>query len=225
MPFVLISFGETRIDSGLATILNATVPLFNLIIAHFALSDERLTLYKIIGLGGGFLGVVILVSEGINSGNASIIGEIAILAASLSYASAVVTIRLHLRHVDPYSTAAGSLIIGAFVIIPITVLFAPRPTAIGTDALIAAITLAVINTVVAYFLFYGIIAEWGVRATLVTYAMPPIGVTLGVLVLDEVIGWQLIVGGLLILAGIIVTKSDNPFAFFQKLRLRFSTTP
>lgn len=220
IPFALISYGETSIDSGLATILNATVPLFNLIIAHFLLDDEGLTIFKLIGLATGFIGVIILVSKGFGSGGTSLVGQGAVLLASLSYASAITTIRFKLRHIDPFTTAGGSLIIGAIAIIPTTLLFAPIPKNVSPDTLLVAVTLAVVNTFVAYFLFYSLISEWGVRASLVTYAMPPIGISLGFLVLGEVIDWRLVAGGSMIIAGIIVTKSDNPLALLKILRFR-----
>lgn len=221
VPFVLISWGETRIDSSMATVLNATVPLFNLIIAHFLLADERLTGLKISGLLTGFIGVIILVSGGLQNTNVSLLGQSAVLLASLSYASAIVTIRLKLRHLDPFTTAGWSLVIGALTIIPITLVVAtPLPTDAPTRAFAAGLTLAVVNTFIAYFLFYSLISEWGVRASLVTYALPPIGVTLGFLVLDESIDWRLIVGGIMIVMGIVVTKADNPVMLRARFRLR-----
>lgn len=221
VPFSLISFGETRIDSSMATVLNATVPLFNLIIAHFLLADERLTGLKLSGLLMGFLGVIVLVSGGFSKVSVSLLGQTAVLLASLSYAAAIVTIRYKLRHLDPFTTAGWSLVIGALTIIPVTLLVAtPLPTDVSVQALAAGLTLATVNTFVAYFLFYSLIADWGVRASLVTYALPPVGVTLGFLVLDEAIDWRLIAGGTMIVLGIVVTKSDNPFAVRARFRLR-----
>ncbi len=211
MPFILISWGETKIDSGLATVLNATVPLFNLLIAHFALSDERLTQMRIIGLVVGFLGIVVLMSRSIGSNDDPLIGQLAVIGGAICYAISIVVIRLRLRHVDPMVTAGWSLAVGAFaVVITTTLLVRPLPE-IGTltwEPVVATVTLAIINTVIAYFLFYDLIDKWGVRASLVTYAMPPIGVSLGFIVLDEQVDWRLIVGGLMILAGIVVTKTN-----------------
>ena len=212
VPFFLISWGETKIDSGLATVLNSSVPLFNLIIAHFLLSDERLTQAKIIGLVLGFVGVVIVVSKGINTTDNPLLGQFAILGASLCYAVSIATIRFKLRHLDPFTTAGYSTVIGAVPILLSTALLVnPLPDVPNLDfeVIAAGITLAVVNTFVAYFLFYDLIANWGVRASLVTYAMPPIGVTLGFLILDESIDWRLVVGGGVILVGIILTKKAS----------------
>lgn len=220
VPFALVSFGETRIDSSLATVLNATVPLSNLIIAHFLLADERLNNTKVVGLGVGFLGVIVLMSGELGAGG-SLLGQAAVLVASVCYASAIVTIRLKLRHLDPFTTAGWSLIFGAIAIIPVTLISVqPLPYADASlSALGATITLAIINTFVAYFLFYSLIAEWGVRASLVTYATPPIGVTLGVVLLGEQLDWRLLVGGFLILTGIIFAKMDNPISTWRTRRL------
>lgn len=209
VPFFLISWGETKIDSGLATVLNSSVPLFNLVIAHFLISDERLTQGKIIGLILGFIGVVIVVSHGIDTTDNPILGQVAVLGASLCYALSIALIRHKLRHLDAFTTAGYSTLIGAVPILIATVLFVnPLPDfpSLDFEVIAAGITLAIVNTFVAYFLFYDLISNWGVRASLVTYAMPPIGVTLGFLVLDEVIDWRLLVGGALILTGIILAK-------------------
>lgn len=211
VPFFLISWGETKIDSGLATVLNSSVPLFNLVIAHFLISDERLTQAKIVGLVLGFVGVVVVVSNGIDTSDNPLIGQLAVLGASLCYATSIATIRFKLRHLDSFTTAGYSTVIGVVPILLSTLLFVnPKPDFLNLDfeVIAAGITLAVVNTFVAYFLFYDLIANWGVRASLVTYAMPPIGVTLGFLVLDETIDWRLIVGGALILVGIILTKKS-----------------
>ncbi|PJF43682.1 MAG: hypothetical protein CUN55_07890 [Phototrophicales bacterium] len=225
IPFALISFGETRIDSSLATVLNATVPLSNLVIAHFVLADERLNLVKVFGLIVGFLGIIILMSNDLRTGG-SLIGQLAVLLASISYAASIVMLRLKLRHLDPFTTAGWSLIFGAIAIVPTTLItIQPLPYASASFTSIgSAIILAVINTFIAYFLFYSLIATWGVRASLVTYATPPIGVTLGVVLLGEPLDWRLIVGGMLILTGIIFTKMDNPITLWRVKRLQQHAT-
>lgn len=210
VPFFLISWGETQIDSGLATVLNSTVPLFGLVFAHFLLADERLTTQKIIGLMIGFVGVVIVTSRNIGGDPGSVFGQLAVLVASTSYAISIVTVRMFLRGVDSFAVAGWSTIIGGTTIITTTAV-AERgfPDDIGTLALLAAITLAVVNTFVAYFLAYDLIDKWGVRASLVTYAMPPIGVTLGFLFLHEAIGLQLIIGAALIIGGIVMARQQG----------------
>jgi drug/metabolite transporter (DMT)-like permease len=211
VPFTLITWGEQDIDSGLATVLNATVPLFTLVIAHYLLSDERISPQKIAGLVLGFLGVVILAGRDTESSSPNpVSGQVAVLAASASYAMSVVTIRRYLRRVDSFTVAGGSLMIGAVVMVVVTAIGArplPSPGDLSGKAVAAVITLGLLNTVVAYFLFYHLIDVWGAtRSTLVTYAMPPIGVTLGALLLDETVDWKILVGAVLILGGIVVVN-------------------
>lgn len=225
VPFFLISWGETEIDSGLATVLNSTVPLSTLIIAHFALADEKLNRAKVIGLVVGFLGVFVLASRSIGESSGSLLGQGAVLLGSASYAVAVNVLRLRLRHMDQYTVAGWSVVIGAVAIIAATLLTVhplPNPAEINAVAILAMLTLGVVNTVLAYFLFYKLIKEWGVRASLVTYAMPPIGVTLGFLLLDEKIDWRLIVGAALILFGIVVAKTQKPMTLLIPVRTRLA---
>lgn len=171
VPFFLISWGETKIDSGLATVLNSTVPLFGLVFAHYLLADERLTSQKIIGLIVGFIGVVIVTSRSIGGDPGSLTGQLAVLVASASYAIAIVTIRMFLRQVDSFTVAGLSAIVGGVTIVTTTaVVEGGFPADISTLAWLAAITLAVVNTFVAYFLAFDLIEKWGVRASLVTYA-------------------------------------------------------
>ncbi|HVO71489.1 MAG TPA: EamA family transporter [Aggregatilineaceae bacterium] len=210
VPFSLITWGEQKIDSGLATVLDATVPLFTLVFAHFALSDERITPQKVIGLGTGFLGVALLASrQAASSSPNPFSGQFAVLLASACYALSVVVIRRYLRRVDPFVVAGGSLMVGGVVIVLITLITASLP-ALGdlhTKAVLAVLVLAVMNTVVAYFLFYHLISTWGAtRTTLVTYIMPPVGVTLGAIFLDETVDWKIVAGAALILGGILAVN-------------------
>jgi drug/metabolite transporter (DMT)-like permease len=214
VPFTLITWGEQDIDSGLATVLNATVPLFTLVFAHFALSDERITPQKVIGLLAGFVGVAILASRDAESSSPNALsGQVAVLVASACYASSAVVIRRYLRRVDPFVIAGGSLLVGAVTVITITLITVhPLPDVGGLriKAVLAVLTLAVLNTVVAYFLFYHLIDTWdATRTTLVTYVMPPVGVTLGAIFLDETVDRKIVIGAALILGGIIVVNWHN----------------
>ncbi len=213
VPFSLITWGEQNIDSGLATVLNATVPLFTLVIAHFALADERITLPKVGGLMLGFVGVVLLASRSTDSSSPNTLGgQLAVLAAAVCYACSAIVLRRYLRQVEPFTIAGYSLIVGALTITLIAAVALPLPAldSLHATSLAAVIALALVNTVLAYFLFYGLLSEWGAtRTTLVTYAMPPIGVTLGALFLDETVDWRIVVGAALILAGIVVVNRSK----------------
>lgn len=211
VPFTLITWGEQDVDSGLATVLNATVPLFTLVFAHFALADERMSFQKVIGLAVGFAGVVLLATRGGSSASENTLsGQLAVLAGSMSYASSAIIIRRYLRQVDPFIIAGGSLMVGGVAIIAITLLTVnplPNVADVSIKVIAAVLTLAVMNTVVAYFMLYQLMHAWGAtRTTLVTYVMPPVGVTLGAIFLDELVDWKIVVGAALILSGIIAVN-------------------
>ena len=211
VPFTLITWGEQNIDSGLATVLNATVPLWTLIFAHVALTDERFSPQKLLGLLIGFAGVALLASRNGSAGSEnSLAGQAAVLIASAFYAMSAVVIRRYLRKVEPLTIAGTSLIVGGIAIVPVTLATVrplPALDALSTTTVLATLTLALLNTVFAYFLFYHLIDTWGAtRTTLVTYVMPPVGVTLGWLLLDEPVDWKIVVGAALILGGLVAVN-------------------
>src|SRR5215510_7926825 len=90
IPFFLISWGERSIDSAVASILDATVPLFTILIAHFLLQDDKITLPKMLGLMVGFAGIVVLMSKDIDTSSSSLLGQLAVIVASMFYAGSAV---------------------------------------------------------------------------------------------------------------------------------------
>ena len=211
VPFALITWGEQRIDSGLTTVLNSTVPLFSLVIAHFALRDERITVLKVIGLVTGFVGVVVLAGRDAGQGGVdnNLVRQGAILLAALCYAGTTVFVRRSLRHLEPLVVSGGALVSAAVVVIAAALLADGVPDFGRVSGNVAASVLALglVNTYIAYLLFYWIIDRWGAtRATLVTYIMPPVGLALGVGFLGEVLDAPLVVGALLILAGVVLVN-------------------
>lgn len=208
LPFALISWGETRIDSGLASILNGTLPLFTIVIAHFFLHDEKITLPRIAGLVVGFIGVVILVSRDIGPDGlqGNILGQIAVLGAVISYAIGLVINRKYLRGQNPIVQSAMTLIF-ADVLLWIFVLAFESPMKLPTLPITwgALLWLGLLGSCLAYLLFFYLINAWGAtRASVVTYVFPVVGLILGVLFLQEDMDWRLAVGSLLVVAGIVV---------------------
>ncbi|NJL92313.1 MAG: DMT family transporter [Anaerolineae bacterium] len=209
LPFSLIARAEESIDSSLATILNSTVPLFSLVIAHFFLKDERLNLTRLLGLMIGYGGIIMLTWRGLQTAGASpLAGQVMMLGASLSYGIALVFIRARLRHIESITIAGTTLLAASVMIIPLTLVSAPLPSAsrFSTDILAAVITLAVINTVAAYFLFYYLLDQWGTRASVVTYVFPPVGIALGAIFLNETVDASLLAGAALILGGVFAVN-------------------
>jgi drug/metabolite transporter (DMT)-like permease len=209
VPFTLISWGETRIDSGLASILNGTVPLFTIVIAHFWLHDEKITAPRLAGLGVGFVGVVILVSRDLHLEGLTgdLLGQLAVIAAAVCYATAITFSRRHLRNQPPVLQSAAVL----FVADALMWLAVPVTEGFGLPALpltwFALAWLGLLGSCLAYLLFFFLINAWGpTRASLVTYVFPVIGLFLGILFLGETADWRLLAGTVLVVTGVLVVN-------------------
>ena len=221
VPFVLITWGEQFIDSGVAGILNGTVPLFTLVVAHYALADERISWARFGGLMIGFVGLLLIFSDdlravfvqsngggGLGAALGNLQGQLAVVLASISYSVAAVFIRRRLGHVRPLMIAGGGLLT-AFVLVGSSALIIEQPFASqpGGQAWFAVGWLGLMGASLAYILYYYIIREWGAtRASLVTYVMPIMAVILGAIVLSELLTWQVFAGGALILGGIVLVN-------------------
>lgn len=209
IPVFLISWGEQTIDSAVASILNATVPLFTLIIAHFWLSDDKITFQKTLGLLIGFAGVLILMSKDlIASENASIIGQIAVILASLFYGLSAVGIRKYTTHINNVMRGVGLLTTSAILMWLVGPVF-ERPFEIPQLPItwVAALWLGILGSGLAMIMMYYLIHEIGpTRASLVTYLFPVGGVLLGVIFLNEQLSWQLIAGTILIIMSLAVVN-------------------
>lgn len=215
IPFLLISWGEVSINSGLAAVLNSTTPIFSLLIAHVYLRDEPITGPRLGGVVVGFLGVLILLSNSMGGAGvqwAHLAGEGAVVAASLFYAIGAVMIRRSLRDVPPITTSTWVLWISTVQCVVLSLIFSPIPLgSLHGDTLFAAIWLGLLGSAVAYVLYYFLITNWGAsQATLVTYVVPAIGLLLGALFLSEVVNWRVVVGFALIVGGIGMASFLRP---------------
>lgn len=210
LPFVLISWGEQFIDSAVASILNGTVPLFTLVIAHLFLHDDRITLARVLGLVTGFAGVVVLMSrdlepEGLRG---NLLGQGAVLAAAISYAVASVYARRNLRGVQPLVQALVPLL-SADAVAWLAVPFVEWPLQIPALPMtwLALLWLGLLGSCLAYLLYFYLLHALGpTRATMVTYVFPVVGLILGVVFLGERADWNLALGALLISASIGVVN-------------------
>ena len=228
IPFGLITWGEVTVPSGVASVLNSTVALFTLVISALVFRQESFTARKFIGLLIGFFGVIVLASrnfDGATLQTGSLIGQIAILIAAVFYAfGGSYSYRLSVRWKDPQVVAAGSMIFAALsagllmVLAPVFGGQPPTPLAdIPPAALWSIVGLGLLNTFIAYMIYYWIVRHLGAaRASMVTYVAPIVGLTLGALVLGEVVDLRLLGGAALILGGIgIVTLKRTP-AFLKR---------
>jgi drug/metabolite transporter (DMT)-like permease len=210
IPFSLITWGEQSIDSGLAAILNGTVPLFAIVLAALVLADEPITLNRLGGLVIGFAGVVVLTAPALADGaGGTIPGQLALIGASISYAAAGVYARRTVRGV-PALTSAFLEVGFAFVITLALAAAFGSPWASGVDGgtILSVTWLGLIGSGLAFLAFFYLLDRWGAtRTALVAYLLPVVGIVLGVLVLREAVSAPMLAGTGLIIGGIALANS------------------
>lgn len=210
LPHALIFFGQTRIGAGLAAILNATTPIWTVLIANYLTSDEKLSSAKIAGCLVGLAGTIVLIGPSISTGSEAPLWALLLpVLAAVSYGFAA-TYGKRFKGVPSPVTAAGQLTASSLIALALSLL-ADRPwelTAPPLDALLAILALALLSTAFAYILYFRIMAMAGAtNASLVTLLVPPSAIVLGVLFLGErlrlaeLAGMALIGFGLVILDG------------------------
>ena len=204
IPFSLIFWAQTELTSGVASILNATMPVFTVIAAHLLTKDEKMTKMRFLGVVLGFLGIVVLIGSPISG---SIWAHLAILAAGISYALAsIFGKRFAQMGVKPMATATGQVICSAIILLPFALILErpwtnASPSFHVIQAMIAMISL---STAFAYFLYFRILSTAGAtNVALVTLLIPPFAVLLGILFLNETLTLQQITGMLIITAGLV----------------------
>lgn len=209
VPFTLFGYGEQRISSGLAGVLNGTTPLFTLLVAVLAArvgwTDEHLTRRRVIGLLVGFAGVVVVVAPWRGGLEGALDGTLACLAAAASYGVGFVYTR---RFVTPsgypaLALSVGQLSCGTALLLLAAPLVARGPVDLSGTVVAATLVLGGLGTGLAYLLYYRLVREAGATgASMVTYLIPVVAVVLGVLVLDEPLTWELFAGAGVVIAGV-----------------------
>ena len=212
IPFGLIVFGQQTIGAGLAAILNATTPLWTVLVAALFLADERFSKQKLFGVLLGLVGVIVMVGPDSLAGISRNLGaQLAVLGATLSYAFAsVFGRRFAAAKISPLQTALGQVTASSFILVPLALMIdTPWASALPSQATIFAILgLAVLSTAGGYLLFFNILERAGAtNVSLVTLLIPPSAIAMGMLFLEETlqgihfIGLALIILGLLSLQG------------------------
>tara|TARA_B110000003_G_scaffold216547_1_gene215979 strand:+ start:126 stop:1049 length:924 start_codon:yes stop_codon:yes gene_type:complete len=219
IPFSLIFWGQTQIESGLASILNGTTAMFAAVVAGLLLRDESLTAKKIIGAVLGLTGVAFIMGpRALADFNLSDLAQLAILGATLSYAFAGVWGKTVLAGQPPLMNAFGMLIGSTVLMIPIVLMFdGPPNLELSKGVWAALIGLASLSTALAYVLYFAILARAGAaNLLLVTLLIPPFAVGLGVLFLDEQMKLEALIGFAIIGLGFAVTDGRLFSFIFQR---------
>ncbi|MCG8335034.1 MAG: DMT family transporter [Proteobacteria bacterium] len=205
IPFSLIVWGQTHIESGLASILNATTPVFSVVLAHFLTKEERLTTNRISGVLLGWVGVIVLIGiNSLRSFGIEVFGQIAVLGAAFSYACAAIYGR-RFKGLSPLVIATGMLCGSTLMMTPMA-LFIDQPWNLspGIFTITAIIGLAAISTSLAYIIYFKVLSTAGpTNLLLVTFLIPLNAILLGVLFLEERLEWNALMGMGLIFAGLI----------------------
>jgi drug/metabolite transporter (DMT)-like permease len=209
LPFWLLSWGETRIDSGLASIIQGSVPIFNALIAFGFFREARVTGMRLFGLGVGFVGVALLVGA---QPQGKVLGAVAVVGMALCYAIGGLLAGRHLRGTPPLVVALASSGIAALAATPAGVIQAPDHVWKG-ETIAAILTLGIVGTAVAYLLFFALVQRAGASyASLVTYLVPPIALAYGSIFLGERFGAAAFGALALVFAGVaLATGVRLPF--------------
>jgi drug/metabolite transporter (DMT)-like permease len=209
LPYSLISWGEQHITSGLASLLQATTPIFTILLAQFLSSDERITPAKMTGVIVGFVGVGLLMLPDLRQGvQASLLGQLAVVGSSLSYAGSAIYVRNRLRGQLPLVTATGQLTMAAALMVPVSLLV-DRPFHLSPSlpALVSWSGLTILGTVLAYLIYFTLIERTSATfVTMVTYIIPVNGLILGSLVLDEELNLTVLGSLTLVLLGVLLVN-------------------
>ena len=207
LPFVLITWGESGVNgvsSGVASVLNSTVPLFSILLSGLVLRREEVSVGTIVGLLVGFGGVMLLLSRNLSWDWDNILPQLAIVLAAICYAVGSAYARAKLRQVGPVVASFGQLLAANLLVWVAAVLLEDFSGQRLTWPTVGAlIWLGVLGSCMAYMFYFFILQQWGAtRTTLVTYLLPVVGVSAGALFLGELVDWRLLAGGGLILSGV-----------------------
>jgi len=223
VPMSLILWGQTRIGSGLAAILNASTPLFTVLLAHCFTRDERLTSAKIAGVLFGLGGVVVMIGpEALGGARGHLLAQLAMLGAAISYACAGIFGR-RFAGTPPLATATGQVTASSLTLLPLALLvdrpwLFPLPNARTWGAVVG---LAVLCTALAYVIYFRVLTSAGAsNLLLVTLLMPVNAVLLGVTLLGEDIEPRQATGMALIAAGLAVIDGRLPALVRRRLSVR-----
>jgi drug/metabolite transporter (DMT)-like permease len=220
LPWTLFGLAAEHAPSGASSIANSSQPLWAAIFMSILLPGDRLTRGRAVGLFTGFLGVILLMGgDLLHAGSSGSLAILTMLGATFCYGLSAVIIRRWLSHVRALPLAFCQLAFGSLFLLPTAAASGALPTMdMGFAALGCLVALGVVNSGFAVMGYMWLIQQVGpVRAAVVTYLMPPIGVALGWLVLDEPVGWNLLVGLAFVIAGVALVQQITPRGIVRRL--------
>jgi drug/metabolite transporter (DMT)-like permease len=221
LPFILFFWGQQYLDSGYASILNATTPLWGVITAHFLTSDEKATPARILGVLIGMAGIVVMVGpEAMKGLSNNLLAQIACIISTIFYSfAAIYGRRLSQTELTPMAVATGQTMMAALMMVPVVVLV-DQPWTMATprlDSTLAGLTLALFSTALAYTLYFRLIDRSGAsNAQLVAFLMPILAVILGIAFLGESLSGGQIAGAALIAIGLAILDGRLVARFQQQ---------
>jgi drug/metabolite transporter (DMT)-like permease len=202
LPFTLIAWGQQHIDSGVAAIANAPVPIFVALLAIKFRPSERVSGLRLVGVALGFLGVGVLAGFQPEGGWLAVVGTLAVVAAALSYAASNLYAQSRFGDTQPLLMVAVSSLAGALILAPLAVAQTPGDLP-GWETWASVAALGVGGTAIALILYYRMLAAYGAsRSSLVTYLIPPVALVYGVTILDEPLTANALAGLVLVLTGV-----------------------
>jgi drug/metabolite transporter (DMT)-like permease len=202
----LIFWGEQYITSGLAAVLQSTIPAFGLVIAHYHLPEERITMRKMAGVVLGMAGTAVIFYDQMTvEGTDALWGSMALFTSSGCVAYSNVLVKARCRHIETAALAAGQMTFGLVPLLLVGTVWEGNPFRLQwtTQALVSILYLALIGSAVAFFLYYWLVKRIDVTKTmLIALVTPVIALLIGMIILSEDVTWRIVLGGAAILAGI-----------------------
>jgi drug/metabolite transporter (DMT)-like permease len=210
-PFTLIAWAEQTVNAGLATILNSTTPIFTFLLTVLITRHEPVTARKLFGVAAGLTGICLIIGvEALEGVGHDLWSQLAILLASLAYGGAAIFGK-NFKGLDPMMPAAGSMISGAIILVPVSLLV-DRPWTLSpaTDSILALLGLSIFSTALAFAIFFRLIQTLGsVGTTSQAYLRVPIGVGIGVVFLGETVSQTAWIGLACVVAGVAAMTLPN----------------
>ena len=211
IPYALVYWSEQYISSGLASVLFAAYPFVVAITSHYALRNERLNIFKMIGISLGFVGVLVIFWSDISLGSSGISGMIGILLSTILQGISLVIVKRINKTVSPIALSLGGMVIGVVILFGIAMTFEDRSAvSFDTRGVLSILYLGTFGTVVTFVIYYWLLKHVeAVYLSLVAFVTPVLALILGALLLGEEFSFRVIIGACCILGGIIVSNGRD----------------